>query len=141
MGRHKNKTLSCPRHGIKYMVTFNAGVRYCAAPTPGELSSKCFFHPTSKYAPFKVVVDNDPVKPNVIKSLEHEYEMHKKYKATNRLKMRKRREENVPAEIQSQRKTSMESSRNSKGENGSDKGLPPLTLESLIEDDDEFTED
>ena len=45
--RRQNKG-SCPIHGDKYMAKEGAAY-YCAAPTPGEMSSKCFYHPRASH--------------------------------------------------------------------------------------------
>lgn len=140
MGRHKNLTGSCPRHGSRFMVTEKSGVKYCAAPTPGELTAKCFFHPTSKYAPNKDKIDNDPAEPNVLRAIEHEWEKHKQYKQDNKERMRKGRSD-VQSEIQPSGEVLVESSRNTKRKNGINKELPALTYESIVEDDDDIPED
>lgn len=48
MARRRIKGLKCPRHGTKYLVTEDSIV-YCGAPTPGEISDKCFYHPQTAY--------------------------------------------------------------------------------------------
>lgn len=140
MGRHKNISIECPRHGIKYIVTELGGVRYCSAPTPGELTAKCFYHPTNRCAIPKERIDTDTKQPDVFRAMEQEWEMHKKFKVINRENMQKRRIDYVPAEIQSPGEILMASSRNTKRKDGPDKKLPALTYESIVEDDDDISE-
>jgi hypothetical protein len=142
MGRHKNKTKDCPIHGSKFMVTHNAGVRYCSAPTPGGFASKCFYHPTSKYAPYKERVDNDPVKPDVFRAMETEYAIRKHHKKLTKERNGRRKEDkDIPTEVQSPVEVHMAGRRNSKKKNGFDTKLPSLTYESIVADDDDVPED
>lgn len=142
MGRSKNISTGCPGHGTEYMVTALGGVRYCGAPTPGELSSKCFYHPTTKFNPYNGKIDNDPVQPDVFRAMESEWDMHKRYKVINREKMRSQRKDiDVPTEIQSPEEILVAGSRNPKRKDGLDKRLPVLTYESVVADDDDITED
>ena len=44
--KEKRKSNPCPKHGKDYLVKENHTV-YCYAPTPGEMTDRCFFHVNS----------------------------------------------------------------------------------------------
>ncbi len=91
MARSKN-TGCCPRHGVKYMTREGASF-YCGAPTPGEISKKCFYHPNANHPKeTKTVMKRRKLearsKPNLWKVMEEEWNRHKKNRITNHDKAR-----------------------------------------------------
>lgn len=78
------KELGCPRHGSEFMIT-DGGAVYCIAPTPGEISSKCFFHPRIYKKPRKKHKDKSKIViPNVLQTL---FKKKKKYVTKPRKKV------------------------------------------------------
>lgn len=80
----------CPRHGNKFLHTDGHGAIYCLAPTPGELSSKCFYHPTKNgKEKIEEFVDgesegNPDVMARIFSEFEHSKELKEKRKANTR---------------------------------------------------------
>jgi len=74
---------SCPKHGSKYMTKEGASW-YCAAPTPDEISSKCFYHPhkshpkENKFLAKKRAEEAKGTKPDVFAAIIGEWDRHKK---------------------------------------------------------------
>ena len=95
MSRRKQRG-ACPRHGDKFMASEGAAY-YCAAPTPGELTKKCFYHPVNHPKETKKLQmkmkEEAKGKPDLWKVLQKEWELHKKSKVINRDKGRIRARE------------------------------------------------
>ena len=99
MGKREN---GCPRHGTEYIHSDGHGAIYCIAPTPGELSSRCFYHPVkTQKGGFKEPPEDTDRKPDVIKAVFSEYEHHKELKEKRRVKSK---EYYVQARIRSSEK-------------------------------------
>jgi len=93
------KPRSCPKHGTKYMIKEGASY-YCGAPTPGEISNKCFYHPNHTrnserkyYKEKKAQEDADNVIPNVMEVLAKEWDGYKKIRRKQLEKQRAEAEE------------------------------------------------
>ena len=86
-----NPNSSCPRHGTKH-IHYEKGVCYCAVPTPGELSSKCFYHPTARGDSSYLKPDTDKVKPDVMARLREDREVKKRNKIRDSKKYKKKEE-------------------------------------------------
>lgn len=96
MSRGK-KICNCPKHGTKYIIKDGASY-YCGAPTPGEMFSRCFYHPNVSHPKeTKMIMKRrqaeDKSKPNLWKIMEEEWKRHKKNRAVNLQKQRARAKE------------------------------------------------
>lgn len=93
MARNTNAG-GCPKHGNEYMIKDGASY-YCGAPTPGQLSSKCFYHPhggphANQNKPGrKKKIDTEPGF-GLWNAFEREWENRKKTKLKNLRKQRLR---------------------------------------------------
>ena len=133
-----NPTPSCPRHGIKF-IFYQKGICYCTAPTPGELSSKCFYHPTAKGDSSYLGIDTDKIKPDVMKLLRRDLEVKKRNKIRDSKKYIKK-DGYVPTEIRSQKDPAMAGSRNSRRKDGTDKTISSGLVYAPTEDEDDLGE-
>ena len=98
MARNKNKGV-CPRHGSAFMKQEGASY-YCEAPTPGEISKKCFYHPTNNHPKELETIAKKRAKerkgkPNLWKVMEEEWRRNKENRIKSRDKFRQKAKEKL----------------------------------------------
>lgn len=96
----KRATGICPKHGAKFMKREGASY-YCVAPTPGEVSSRCFYHPSSYHPKDTIAMkkkreqERRESKPNLFKTMMREWQLHKEGKVKSRDKQRAKARERL----------------------------------------------
>ena len=104
MGRRENIG-TCPKHGSKFMKQEGASY-YCVASTPGEISSRCFYHPTSYHPKDTIAMkkkreqERRESKPDLFKTMMKEWQLHKKNKVISRDKQRVKARERLALKVE-----------------------------------------